>query len=1019
MKQLKRLVAIVLAFFMMFNMVYAETYTQNDLISAINKQNLTVTESTEEAKNILLDSQGNTDVLDPKNQLEDETDEGTDKQILMGKEPKTPVKIEESDLSNKQTDAKTGDNDIRSMAGTSGNKAFFFQPYDKKYVSFDFSTPASGEYRLYIGTKTDTTRGKYDVIINGESVGILDGYGKNVVVEIEVGTVAFTGENSISNLKLQCIGMNPAATPHYGIVLDYLRFEPAEQGGTVEEQIWNNEKGEDYAEVSGQWSEADSTIKGHDNSGVRISRSKGCSAFWGSYPVATANFAVYYWNPQDDSSRSKLNFSLSSQNGNWKSTVDPNNGKNGWIKLATISATEGTTVNVTMTAVSDGVTLADAVKMVKTTRAADDVYTPGAGGSTDIAVIVNQIGYDLGKSKRATVVNVDDGTPFKVINSKTKEVAFNGVVKDGIADFTTLEPSKKADYYIESAGADSYVFTIGKNYIAQVSTVPALKFMSETRQDVFKLGSSTGYAWRDSHQFSFELNSLVLQYMANPALYDSLPYSICEVGTCEYPELRVQKEPDIIWLIKFGALRYYKWGTEKNINLHMLVKEQLAYFLYIYPEIKQYVDEEMYTKIRDFTIKEWGGKSCNKQWYPLTDTNHDLYSVQTIFGGLKGQQPPGHSIMPNLLMYKVAKRDSLGDEVADKFFKAAYDNCEYTITKLDINNPYYAKGQRMSEHITMEGLAYFQEMYPDKAPNNLKDMIESWADKTIARANNMWDMRKAVSIEAGDGAYTFRNGKPLTQDYWTGAAYAIADGQNPAPKNEPGNIVGIQAITYAAARVIDNQKTINRLKQIGVSSIDDMYGRNPTGRGFFYHFTRDFKGADLGWWYQPSGGYGALAGHTAVIDANPPEKCYPFAPENYNTGYTEGWVAYNTAWNISLAYDAADTTKLTVDKNAVKAGEKVTIKLDAPLNMDDSKIETGYVFITNMASGERTKIKVTENKAAGDYFEGEFTVPNTESVEKKSTAPNTYSLKVSYGFGIFEQSKEIIVTDYQDINVNT
>ncbi len=487
--------------------------------------------------------------------------------------------------------------------------------------------------------------------------------------------------------------------------------------------------------------------------------------------------------------------------------------------------------------------------------------------------------------------------------------------------------------------------------------------------------------------------------MANPSLYESLPYNVTDAAQCEYSELRVQDEPDIVWLMQFAALRYYYWGTQKNIQLHMLIKEQLAYFLYIYPEISQYVDREVYEKIRDFTIGQWGNYQCNKQWYPISGTNHNLYNTQTVFGGLKGQQPPGHSIVPNLMMYEVALRDGLGQNVADRFFNAAYNNCEYTISEIDINDPYYAKGQRMSEHVTMTALAYFQEMYPDRAPAGLKEAIADWAQVTIARSDNLWDMRKAICLEAGDGQYTFRDGRPITQDYWTGAAYALADKQNPAPKNEPSNIAGVQAITYAAARVLEDEATVERLKAIGVASIDDLFGRNPTGRAFFYDFTRDFAGGDLGWYKQHLGGYGKLEGCTAVIDANPPESCYPYAPENYDTGYTEGWVAYNTAWNDSLAYSAADATAITAPASA-RSGDTVTVTLEAPMNLDPSRAETGFVYLYTADGSEKSRITVTE------------TGPDTGIFTAQVQVPMQQSLVFAYGVGLFEQTAVVTVEDF-------
>ena len=47
----------------------------------------------------------------------------------------------------------------------------------------------------------------------------------------------------------------------------------------------------------------------------------------------------------------------------------------------------------------------------------------------------------------------------------------------------------------------------------------------------------------------------------------------------------------------------------------------------------------------------------------------DLYDVITVVGTGKGRECPGHSIMPNLFMYEVAKREGLAD--TDRFLEAA------------------------------------------------------------------------------------------------------------------------------------------------------------------------------------------------------------------------------------------------------------------------------------------------------------------------------------------------------------
>ena len=59
--------------------------------------------------------------------------------------------------------------------------------------------------------------------------------------------------------------------------------------------------------------------------------------------------------------------------------------------------------------------------------------------------------------------------PFQVIHRQTESVAFSGVVKNNIADFTQLDTDADTDFYITCGGAESYVFTIGENIIQRRS----------------------------------------------------------------------------------------------------------------------------------------------------------------------------------------------------------------------------------------------------------------------------------------------------------------------------------------------------------------------------------------------------------------------------------------------------------------------------------------------------------------------------------------------------------------------
>lgn len=64
----------------------------------------------------------------------------------------------------------------------------------------------------------------------------------------------------------------------------------------------------------------------------------------------------------------------------------------------------------------------------------------------------------------------------------------------------------------------------------------------------------------------------------------------------------------------------------------------------------------------------------------------------------------------------------------------------------------------MSEHVTMEALAYFLEMYGPQAPPGLSAKIAGWSDLMIKRSANLWDLRKYADPQDGTG----------TLDQWCG-----------------------------------------------------------------------------------------------------------------------------------------------------------------------------------------------------------------------------------------------------------
>lgn len=499
---------------------------------------------------------------------------------------------------------------------------------------------------------------------------------------------------------------------------------------------------------------------------------------------------------------------------------------------------------------------------------------------------INQCGYDVDKTKRATITNMKRNTQFSLVRVADDVVVFKGKVKNQIADFSAFQSA--GEYYLKCGGVKSYTFTIGENRMFNISAPLAVKFMEMSRQDTFDVGSSTGFGWRDSHQFSFELNALVMMYMANPDYYNSQPYDVYKVNECEYAELQTQTEPNIIWLMKFGALRYYDWGKNQGVQLHALIKGQLAYFLYLYPHISNYVSEDFYTQIRDFAIEQWSVSSCNKSWFDVSGVDDNLFTTQSAIGTAKGMLPPGYAIVPNLMMWEVAKRDGL--EGAQNFFDAAYNNMNWLVNSVDLANPAYTKGQRMSEYITFHSLTYFYEMYPDLCPEGTYEYIVNIAKVLISRSNNLWDYTQFQSQDDLSGA--------------TSTVWVNKETKGSGLCNNPG-YVGMMNVYYSLARVIKDEVIVKKLKQLAITHLDHAYGRNPLGRHFCYTATEEFDGAKLGWVKRYQGGAGNLQYCIGMLDGSPKEENFPYNPSG-DTGYTEGWIAFNSAWNMSLAYLVAE-----------------------------------------------------------------------------------------------------------------
>jgi len=611
-------------------------------------------------------------------------------------------------------------------------------------------------------------------------------------------------------------------------------------------------------------------------------------------------------------------------------------------------------------------------------------------------VFVNQSGYNSGYSKRFTAPLAPNGVEFTITHhGKNSGVLFEGKISNHIGDFTDFVPQDTGPFVItvnnKGNSGKSVPFRIGPNWIQRVSYQPAINFMVDNRcwfGDSRKFEPTEesagcpnlGVAWRDSHQMSFEIQSLLNMYFANPSAFtvERMPVQGTYLGLRkELPE----DTPEIVRLIYWGVDIYLRG----RVN-HTLLKEQLAYFVYAWPWLSEYVPRAVYEEARDYIFSIWGNEEINRwRWHDIEHTGN-LFQVYKIIGTGKGQFPPGHSIIPNLMMYEIAKREHRED--AERYLRAAYDQTIWLIDNLDWEDPRTTKGQRQGEHVTITSLEYFLDQYPDKAPNGIKEKISDWADVMIRRSNNMWDFRR-YSYEK----WIIPSIRPESDsrfDPVTGF-------------NEVGNVAGFLVPALAAASVIEDQETRNRLKQLAISHVDHVFGRNPAGRHFSFDAAVDFEGVEIGWFQEYQGGAGMLQTTRGVLDGSPKETLYPFNPYAGDPGHTEGWVTFNSPWNIALAYLSADETgvelfdpSFSAALNSAEPGEEIGIEVTSPLNFNYAKKEKAEAVI--YLNNQKSVIELQEISYSSNRFRAKYKIPEKVEVE---------SLQVSYGFGWHEKTKRI------------
>jgi hypothetical protein len=558
-------------------------------------------------------------------------------------------------------------------------------------------------------------------------------------------------------------------------------------------------------------------------------------------------------------------------------------------------------------------------------------------------IALNQIGYQTTAPKRFTAPVSSNGQSYQIASSAAPAtVLFTGTITGGFGDFTAFQPASAGPYvisYTPSGGStvSSYPFLIQPDLIQEKLVKPAIDFMIDARSGVGTHPSAYGgNPWRDGTYYSFEVPSLIYLHLnarqasnqkigqinfnteKTTVLNPSFPY-VVETGSGDFlTELRrfyntydapLAGCPDSIAAVHFGlGVTMAQLSGSKDPSgdplpkhLHSQTREWFAWFLYAWPALRDHLPDSFYDACRDFTFTNWAASSglgdaplTNNQPSPL---GIDPLWLPSSYGGhdkhpFKGRHVPGHSILPNLLLWQVALREGRSD--AATYLTAAQTQTQWIIDNLDWNDPRTTKGHRMSEHKMMTGLVHFLRNHPAQAPAGLAAKIEQWADVMISRSGNLWDFRRYELTDTdSDGIVDWS--LPKQTFNW----------------NEPGNLAGFPACALSAAWTLDHAPAKQkRLREMSQAAIDCLFGRNPlnTGSAARPQLGSAFPDQETSWTPLYIEGVAAyLETVRGSLSSGPASEHFPYNPAGAKR-HPEGWVNFNAAFNMGLSYILADAS---------------------------------------------------------------------------------------------------------------
>jgi hypothetical protein len=643
---------------------------------------------------------------------------------------------------------------------------------------------------------------------------------------------------------------------------------------------------------------------------------------------------------------------------------------------------------------------------------------------------VNQAGYNTGEAKRFVLPNASDGVPFAVIRLSDGAAVFRGTVKGQGGDFSAFdEPSAPSEYVIEVQGwPRSHPFTIASQHFEKVSSRLAYQFFIDVRggfsSKVSPANVTGGGPARDGGGSTLEPMFLGLLYASNPALFDRWTkelryfddrmYAIvppddeakdAPIGYYEEKSRDKLAAPDLLKLIVWNtewawhnrnyegptagyeerAYAYDAWirsfghpdGQQQSFDRQNLLDYIAAGHAYQGMFLKDYLPKPIHTRMRNFALSEWEDSDRHKEVRYWTKSMKWIDEGRLEFNEMGSAF--GQGLWRNLMMYLGEKQTPGGDP--ERFAKYVRATADDIIANWDFNNPVHMWRARNAEHMTPQALAMLQMTAPELAPAGLMPKLRAWRDYVMKRSDNLWHYRTHDDRE------------------WA----------HPKSK-EVGTVAGMGGSMFAVAHVLKDPA----LRARAWSQVNYVFGANPAGT----HLGNDsrtrralggwWQGVERGWPISYVHGTGALGYTRGTLDGSPTNDAFPYNPAMAVTGDkpgvygTEGWALTNRAWLTTVAFATLDTHGVRIigsdgkAASGVRRGAPLRVELRAALNLDPTKIETGYVDVAR-AGGAMQRLVVTETGPNSDLFAAPLDT---------ATAGN---VTVSYGHMAFRKTASVTV----------